>query len=78
MKENSDGDIKRTVFAPGTSNAMLPGALNSVQLSADEDVVWTWTHQPRRHSYVSGFDIIKKSDTDYHVKPSVKSGFIGF
>jgi hypothetical protein len=36
-----------------------PQVVLSVELSADEDVQWNWTHTPKG-SYVSGYTIIKK------------------
>jgi hypothetical protein len=37
-----------------------PQVVLGVELSADEDVQWNWTHTPKG-SYVSGYTIIKKT-----------------
>ena len=55
--------LPRTVIAPSPSPASgkpLPNQVFSVVLEADEDVLWTWTHDLDGNRYVSGFTIVKK------------------
>lgn len=52
---------RRTVYPPSSGGfGMSPGALLSVALEEDEEVVWHWTHQDGR-SIVTGYTIVPRS-----------------
>ena len=53
---------KRIVQAPTTGAPDQSGAVISVELNPDEDVIWRWTHKPDGSSVVTGYEIIKKSE----------------
>ncbi len=58
--------LKRIVYAPQpvlTQSTSLPAnRVISVQLNVDEAVEWIWTLSPDRTRYVSGYNIIKKTE----------------
>ncbi|MEO0535330.1 MAG: hypothetical protein AAF215_15845 [Cyanobacteria bacterium P01_A01_bin.123] len=62
MKEEKQ---KRIVSAPqsalGASSSPPANSVISVELSADEDVEWTWASMPDGSKYVSGYTIVKKA-----------------
>ena len=53
---------KRIVQAPNSGTPDTSGAIISVVLNPDEDVIWHWTHTPDGSCVVTGYDIIKKSE----------------
>ena len=53
---------KRIVQAPNQGAPDPPGAVISVKLNSDEDVIWHWMHKPDGSSVVTGYEIIKKSE----------------
>jgi len=53
---------KRIVQAPNEGTPDPSGAVISVELNPDEDVIWHWTHKPDGGSVVTGYEIIKKSE----------------
>jgi hypothetical protein len=54
---------KRIVQPPVTQLAEQSAPVISVELKADEEVRWLWTHYPNGQSVVTGYEIIKK-DSD--------------
>jgi hypothetical protein len=52
---------KRVVTAPAPTSLDESGAILSVELEADEEVRWQWTHYPNGQSVVTGYDIVKKA-----------------
>lgn len=50
---------KRTVSAP--SSDVAPGVVLRVELAADEEVRWQWTHGPDGQSRITGYEIVKAS-----------------
>jgi hypothetical protein len=52
----------RTVTAPQPEGVPLPTHVISVELAADEDVQWQWTHTTDGKSIVTGYTIIKKAE----------------
>jgi hypothetical protein len=55
------GKSKRTVHAPSSGGGMSSGAVLSVTLNDDEDVVWHWTHRQDGRSVVTGYTIVKSA-----------------
>lgn len=53
-------DVKRTVLAPNHARPATAGELLSVELSAVEDVQWTWCHHGERGSSVIGYTIVPR------------------
>ncbi len=51
----------RIVVAPGTAAAMGAGQVLSIEVGADEDVEWLWSHEPERGSLVSGYRIVRRN-----------------
>jgi len=51
---------QRTVYPPSRGFGMSAGALLSVTLEEDEDVVWHWTHHQDGRSAVTGYTIVPK------------------
>lgn len=52
---------KRTVHPPVTQLAEQSAPVLSVDLQADEEVRWVYTHYPNGQSVVTGYEIIKKA-----------------
>lgn len=61
LREVSNGE-KRTVYAPSPDPESRPPAVLSVELEADEDVEWIWTHTADGKSVVTGYVITKRTD----------------
>lgn len=53
----------RTVQVPLNGMPQGSSPMLSVQLNDDEEVVWLWTHTANGGSFVSGYEIVKKSVT---------------
>jgi len=53
---------KRTVQAPYSGGSDLPGQVLSVEVGADEEVIWKWTHRPDGTSAVTGYEIVKMTE----------------
>jgi hypothetical protein len=51
---------KRTVMAPSSTSPMSVGEVLSVEVGANEDVEWVWSHDRERGSSVTGFRIIPR------------------
>ena len=49
---------RRVVRAP-SANPMGPGEVLSVEVGADEEVQWFWSHDRERGSFVSGYTIVR-------------------
>ena len=61
MTETSPTDSKkRIVQPPVTQLAEQSAPVISVELNADEEVEWLWTHYPNGQSVVTGYEIIKQ------------------
>jgi hypothetical protein len=54
--------MKRTVYAPRLERSTEPPAVVSVELDADENVEWIWTHTADGKSVVTGYIITKRTD----------------
>lgn len=52
---------KRTVLAPGEAGPMNAGQVLSVELAADEDVEWAWSHDREGGSAVAGYKIVPRN-----------------
>lgn len=53
------GKNQRTVYPPSSGGGMSRGAVLSVTLRDDEDVVWHWTHYQDGRSAVTGYTVVK-------------------
>jgi hypothetical protein len=53
-------DAKRTVMAPTNARPVRAGELISVELRADEDVRWIWSHHCERGSSVTAYTIARR------------------
>lgn len=62
MKSMNEKEMKRVVEAPQMGAVDLSGEILSVELNADEEIVWRWMHQPDGNSFVSGDEIIKQAE----------------
>jgi hypothetical protein len=51
--------VKRTVRTP-MAGVIGSGELLSVELGPDEEVEWTWSHDPVRGSIVTGYTIVSR------------------
>ncbi len=61
MNDPSDKNEKKiTVTSPTNSDSTISGAVLSVEIGADEEVEWIWTHLENGKSAVTGYKIIKK------------------
>ncbi len=71
MIENSQTTSqKRFVQPPITQFADQSAPVITVELQADEEVEWLWTHYPNGQSVVTGYEIIQKdgSKKQFNVK----------
>ncbi len=53
---------KRIVYAPQPDTTLSSPAVLSVELAADEDVEWQWTHLANGKSIVTGYTIFKPAE----------------
>ncbi len=61
MTENLQTEShKRFVQPPVTELASQTAPVISVELEADEEVEWLWTHLPNGQSVVTGYEVSKK------------------
>ncbi len=51
----------RTVAAPLAAAPMGAGEVLSVEVGADEDIEWIFSHDPGRGSRVTGYRIVPRS-----------------
>ena len=63
-ESKKDEGSRRLVTAPAPTSLDEPGAILSVEIEADEEVRWQWTHYPNGQSVVTGYEIIKKANTE--------------
>jgi hypothetical protein len=69
MTENLQTESnKRIVQPPVTELASQTAPVISVELEADEEVEWLWTHLPTGQSVVTGYEIIQKDGSKKEVK----------
>jgi hypothetical protein len=61
-EKKKNAQERRTVQAPAPTSVDGAGAVLSVELAADEDVEWTWTHDAAGNSVVTGYRIVPKRD----------------
>jgi hypothetical protein len=56
-------DKKRVVAAPQSGALDASSPVIYVVLGDEEEVRWQWTHLPDGRSFVTGYEIVKQSDT---------------
>lgn len=70
---------KRVESAPSTEASLYASQVLSVEVAADEEVRWHWTHYPDGHSVVSGYSIVQreagKSKGDFDYKEAIAEWF---
>jgi hypothetical protein len=65
MDDTSEKNLKKiTVTAPPDSDSTISGAVLSVEIGVDEQVVWEWTHFENGKKAVTGYQIIKKEKSN--------------
>jgi hypothetical protein len=52
---------KRLVVAPGRGAGTASGEVLSVEVGADEDIEWIWSHDPEHGSVVTGYRIVPRA-----------------
>jgi hypothetical protein len=57
---NETKRAKRSVMAPSGAGPMSRGEVLSVEVGADEDVEWIWSHDRKRGSFVTGFKVVPR------------------
>lgn len=50
----------KTILAPQAGRADSSAQVLNIQVGADEEVRWQWTHYPDGTSAVTGYEIVKK------------------
>jgi hypothetical protein len=68
MTENHQTETnKRIVQPPVTQLTAQAAPVISIELEADEEIEWLWTHYPNGQSAVTGYEIIKKDGSKKQV-----------
>ncbi|MEW6128836.1 MAG: hypothetical protein AB1757_17495 [Acidobacteriota bacterium] len=62
MNATSADNPQRYVQPPVTQLAENGSPVFGVELNADEEVIWFWTHYPNGQSVVTGYEIRKKTE----------------
>lgn len=52
---------KHTVYAPPSDDPSASAVVISVEVGANEEVEWIWTHRPDGTSIVTGYEIREKT-----------------
>jgi len=51
----------RIIAAPGVAAPMGSGEVLSIEVAADEELEWVWSHDRERGSRVTGYRIVRRN-----------------